>query len=82
MFNIFVIVGVGMMAIVVNKMVELDQLVKVKVIFLVVGNVVEVLENLMDVVMGVFGLGLVYVVLMIEVLVDGGVLVGLFRAIV
>lgn len=36
----------------------------------------------MDVVMVVFGLGFGYVIIFIEFLIDGGVCVGLFRAIV
>ncbi len=74
-------VGEGMSAIAVGKKVNSAHIKQAKTIFTAVGQVVEVPESLMDAVTGLSGSGPAYVALMVEALADGGVAVGLPRAI-
>lgn len=74
-------VGAGITAIAPNQRVTPAQLTQAKTILEAIGKVVEVPEELMDGVTGLSGSGPAYVALMIEALTDGGVAVGLPRAI-
>ena len=74
-------VGAGMTAITSGKYAQNVHLMQSKKIFQAVGEVIEVPESLMDAVTGVSGSGPAYVAMMIESLTDGGVAVGLPRAI-
>lgn len=74
-------VGAGMTAIAAGTHVQPSQLTQAHHIFGAVGQVVEVSESLMDAVTGLSGSGPAYVALMVEALADGGVAVGLPRAI-
>lgn len=74
-------VGVGCTAIAPGRLVGGEQLARAREIFAAVGQVVEVPETLMDAVTGLSGSGPAYVALMVEALADGGVAVGLPRAI-
>ena len=74
-------VGLGMTAITRGKSASLQHLNLAKTIFTAIGEVVAVPESLMDSVTGVSGSGPAYVALMIEAMADGGVAVGLPRAI-
>lgn len=74
-------VGEGMSAIASGTKVNPAQIEQAKKIFGAVGEVVEVPESLMDGVTGLSGSGPAYVALTIESLADGGVAVGLPRAI-
>lgn len=74
-------IGEGITAIAPGKLVTSEQITTAKKIFTGVGKVVEVAEYLMDGVTGLSGSGPAYVALMIEALTDGGVAVGLPRAI-
>ncbi len=75
------IIGQGMTAIAPGDLVSSDQVAAAKLIFGAVGQVVEVPEYLMDAVTGLSGSGPAFVALMVEALTDGGVAVGLPRAI-
>jgi pyrroline-5-carboxylate reductase len=74
-------VGAGMSAIAVNDLVTTEQKQIALRIFETIGEVVEVPESLMDGITGVSGSGPAYVAMMVEALADGGVAVGLPRAI-
>ena len=74
-------VGAGMSAIASSKKVNSAHIKAAKKIFAAVGQVVEVPESMMDGVTGLSGSGPAFVALMIEALADGGVAVGLPRAI-
>lgn len=74
-------VGLGMTAIAPGAHIQVAHLQTARRIFEAVGEVVEVPETLMDAVTGVSGCGPGYVAIMIEALSDGGVAVGLPRAI-
>ncbi len=74
-------VGAGISAIAVNALVTPDQQAQVRQIFGCVGAVVEVPEVLLDAVTGLSGSGPAYVAVIIEALADGGVRMGLPRAI-
>ncbi|HHP7229922.1 MAG TPA: pyrroline-5-carboxylate reductase [Xenococcaceae cyanobacterium] len=74
-------VGAGISAIAAGKQVDSAHLDQGKTIFTAVGQVIEVPESQMDAVTGLSGSGPAYVALMIEALADGGVAVGLPRAI-
>ena len=74
-------IGAGISAIAVGSQVSTAQLQTAQQIFTAVGQVVEVSESLMDAVTGLSGSGPAYVALMIESLTDGGVALGLPRAI-
>ncbi len=74
-------VGEGISAIASGTKVNPSQVEEAKKIFAAVGQVLEVPESMMDGVTGLSGSGPAYVALMIEALADGGVAVGLPRAI-
>jgi pyrroline-5-carboxylate reductase len=74
-------VGAGMTAIAPGQYATADHMKQARTIFESVGEVVEVPESLMDAVTGLSGSGPGYVAVLIEALTDGGVLVGLPRAI-
>lgn len=74
-------VGAGMSAIASGTQVTEAHLATAKRVFEAVGEVVIVPESLIDAVTGLSGSGPAYVALMIEALSDGGVAVGLPRAI-
>jgi pyrroline-5-carboxylate reductase len=74
-------VGAAMSAIAVGKKVTPEETEIAGKIFAAVGEVVTVPESLMDGVTGLSGSGPAYVAIMIEALADGGVAVGLPRAI-
>ena len=74
-------VGSGMTAITGGNSANQQHLNLAKTIFATIGEVVIVPESLMDSVTGVSGSGPAYVALMIEAMADGGVAVGLPRAI-
>ncbi len=74
-------VGAGVSAIAAGMKVTTDHLHQAQQIFQAVGSVVEVPETLMDAVTGLSGSGPAYVAVLIEALADGGVAVGLPRAI-
>jgi pyrroline-5-carboxylate reductase len=74
-------VGAGMTAIAAGQHAKLNHLQLAQQIFAAVGAVVEVPESLLDAVTGLSGSGPGYVAVMIEALIDGGVAVGLSRAI-
>ena len=74
-------VGAGMTAIAPGRHATDAHLKQARTIFESVGEVVEVPESLMDAVTGLSGSGPGYVAVLIEALTDGGVLVGLPRAI-
>ncbi|MFM7427895.1 MAG: pyrroline-5-carboxylate reductase [Elainella sp.] len=74
-------VGAGITAIAAGQQVTGEQVQLAQQIFGAVGAVVEVPEGLMDAVTGLSGSGPGYVAVMIEALIDGGVAVGLPRAV-
>ncbi|MBV9389454.1 MAG: pyrroline-5-carboxylate reductase [Chroococcidiopsidaceae cyanobacterium CP_BM_ER_R8_30] len=74
-------VGAGMTAIALGQQSNETHLAIAQQLFAAVGEVVEVPETLMDAVTGLSGSGPAYVALMVEALADGGVAVGLPRAI-
>lgn len=74
-------IGAGMTAIVGGQHTQPQHLQQAKQIFAAVGEVAEVPESLMDAVTGLSGSGPGYVAVMIEALIDGGVAVGLPRAV-
>lgn len=74
-------VGAGMTAIAAGQQALPNHLQLARQIFTAVGEVVEVPESLLDAVTGLSGSGPGYVAVMIEALIDGGVAVGLPRAI-
>ncbi len=74
-------IGEGLSAIAAGSQVSTGQLQQAQQIFAAVGQVAEVSESLMDAVTGLSGSGPAYVALMVESLADGGVAVGLPRAI-
>jgi pyrroline-5-carboxylate reductase len=75
------IVGAGMTAIASGSHTQPQHLHLARQLFEAVGEVVEVAEPLIDAVTGLSGSGPGYVAVMIEALIDGGVAVGLPRAI-
>ncbi|MBV5259829.1 pyrroline-5-carboxylate reductase [Synechococcus moorigangaii CMS01] len=75
------IIGQGMTAIAPGDLVSAEQQSLAQKIFGAVGEVVTVPESLMDAVTGLSGSGPAFVALMVEALADGGVAVGLPRAI-
>lgn len=74
-------VGVGMTAIAAGQHAKPSHLQLAQQIFAAVGAVVEVPESLLDAVTGLSGSGPGYVAIIIESLIDGGVAVGLPRAV-
>ena len=74
-------VGAAMSAIALGDQVSAEQAQIANNIFAAVGEVVTVPESLMDGVTGLSGSGPAYVALMVEAMADGGVAVGLPRAI-
>ncbi|NJO39430.1 MAG: pyrroline-5-carboxylate reductase [Cyanobacteria bacterium CRU_2_1] len=74
-------VGVGITAIAPGHYAQPSHLQLAQRIFAAVGEVVEVPETLLDAVTGLSGSGPGYVAVMIEALIDGGVAVGLPRAV-
>ncbi len=74
-------VGAGISAIAAGQCVTPETLATAKRLLSAVGEVVEVPDNLMDAVTGLSGSGPGYVALVVEALTDGGVAVGLPRAI-
>jgi len=74
-------VGAGITAIAAGQHVQADHLDLARRILGTVGDVVDVLESMMDAVTGLSGSGPGYVALMVEALADGGVAAGLPRAI-
>jgi pyrroline-5-carboxylate reductase len=74
-------VGAGMTAIAPGRHATLDHIAQAERIFAAVGEVVQVPEGLMDAVTGLSGSGPGYIALVVEALTDGGVAVGLPRAI-
>jgi pyrroline-5-carboxylate reductase len=74
-------VGAAMSAIAIGENVTAEQIESVQQIFSAVGEIVTIPESLMDGVTGLSGSGPAYVAMMIEALADGGVAVGLPRAI-
>ncbi len=74
-------VGVGITAIALGQFAQSHHLEQATRIFGAVGEVVEVAESYMDAITGLSGSGPGYVALIIEALIDGGVRVGLPRAI-
>ncbi|MBD2089447.1 pyrroline-5-carboxylate reductase [Microcoleus sp. FACHB-1515] len=74
-------IGAGMTAIAPGKHTQPQDLAEAKQIFAAVGEVVEVPETWMDAVTGLSGSGPGYVAVLIEALSDGGVAVGLPRAV-
>ncbi|MBY9020375.1 MAG: pyrroline-5-carboxylate reductase [Candidatus Lokiarchaeota archaeon] len=81
MTNTPVLVGAAATAIAHNENVKDDQLKFVKGIFSAVGMVVELEERHLDAVTGLSGSGPAYIFIIIEALADGGVKMGLPRAI-
>jgi pyrroline-5-carboxylate reductase len=74
-------IGAGMTAIALGTHAQPDQVDRAKQIFAAVGEVVQVPESMLDAVTGLSGSGPGYVALVVEALTDGGVAVGLPRAI-
>ena len=74
-------VGYAMTALAPGSFVTPSQMAQAQTFFATIGEVVEVPENLMDAVTGLSGSGPAYVALLLEALADGGVAVGLPRAI-
>lgn len=74
-------VGAGVTAIAPGQHVSTEQLQVARQIFAAVGQVIEVPEGLMDAVTGLSGSGPAYIALVVEALSDGGVAMGLPRAI-
>ncbi|MEM6716388.1 MAG: pyrroline-5-carboxylate reductase [Cyanobacteria bacterium P01_C01_bin.147] len=74
-------VGAGITALAPGQAVTAEHLARATTIFTAVGDVVEVPEHLINAVTGLSGSGPGYVAIMIEALADGGVAVGLPRAI-
>lgn len=74
-------VGAGVTAIAAGHHAKPEHLQLAQQIFAAVGTVVEVPESLLDAVTGLSGSGPGYIAIMIEALIDGGVAVGLPRAI-
>lgn len=74
-------VGAGMTAIAVGRHAQPQHIEQAEQIFAAVGEVVQVPESLMDAVTGLSGSGPGYIALVVEALTDGGVAVGLPRAI-
>lgn len=78
MFNIFVLFGVGVIGLYVMFLVDLQQYVQVEQVLVSVGCMVWIeCEVLMDLVIVVFGSGLVYVFLLVEVMEVVGIVQGL-----
>jgi pyrroline-5-carboxylate reductase len=80
MTNTPTLVGAGMAALAPGRHVTVDDLTLARKLFEAVGQAVVVQENLLDAVTGLSGSGPAYVALFIEALADGGVKVGLPRA--
>jgi len=74
-------VGAGMTAIAPGSLAQSFHIEQAQQIFQAVGEVVQVPESLMDAVTGLSGSGPGYIALVVEALTDGGVAVGLPRAI-
>lgn len=78
MFNIFCLIGRVVSVYVVGLGAMVVDVEQVEYLLMVVGLVFVLEERYIDVVIGFFGLGLVYVYLLIEVMIEGGVVMGLF----
>jgi len=74
-------IGAGMTAIALGQYVQPKHAEIAHTLFAAVGEVVEVLEHLLDAVTALSGSGPGYIAVMLEALIDGGVAVGLPRAI-
>lgn len=77
MLNIFVLVNVGMIFVMLNVLVILEDIVDVLNIFCCFGEVEVIVELMIYLVVGVSGFLLVYVFMFIEVMVDVVVLGGM-----
>ena len=75
------IVGAGITAIAAGRQAKPEHLQLARQIFAAVGEVVEVPESLLDAVTGLSGSGPGYLAVILEAMIDGGVAVGLPRAI-
>ncbi|HEY9645373.1 MAG TPA: pyrroline-5-carboxylate reductase [Chroococcidiopsis sp.] len=75
------IAGAGITAIAPGQQVQPEHIALARTLFEAVGDVVEIPEHLMDAVTGLSGSGPGYIALVVEALTDGGVAVGLPRAI-
>lgn len=75
------IVGAGITAIAAGSEAKPEHMALARQIFAAVGEVVEVPESLLDAVTGLSGSGPGYLAVMVEAMIDGGVAVGLPRAI-
>ena len=75
------IVGAGITAIAAGRQAKPEHLQLARQIFAAVGEVVEVPESLLDAVTGLSGSGPGYLAVIVEAMIDGGVAVGLPRAI-
>jgi len=74
-------VGAGITALCAGKLARSEHLLQAHKIFAAVGEVVEVPESMLNAVTGLSGSGPAYVALMVEAMADGGVAMGLSRAI-
>ena len=75
------IVGAGMTAIAAGSLANSEHLGLARQIFTAVGEVVELPESLLDAVTGLSGSGPGYLAVIVEAMIDGGVAVGLPRAV-
>ena len=75
------IVGAGITAIAAGALAQPEHLALARRVFAAVGEVVEVPESLLDAVTGLSGSGPGYLAVIVEAMIDGGVAVGLPRAV-